>query len=137
MEKVSSKKEPCTLSTRLFVQLDSETPNNPFGGEPIQIVLLYPFHMCLNTVKSTFPHQVIKLYNFFTPTRFGVLSHGYFKPFFRLISVRFPSNFFVFLCVPTVLSPIGTVLVSTSGIIFPPKWTEKNTLFFCSNDTFL
>lgn len=60
------------------------------------------------------------------PTRFGVLSHSYFKPFFKLISVRFPPNSLVFLCIPCVLSPVGIVLVSKFGINFPKNRRRKN-----------
>ena len=68
----------------------------------------------------------------FTPTRFEVLSHSYFSPCFRQISVRFHSNFLVFLCILCVLSPFGTVLVSKLGINSLKNRRRKNSLSFFS-----
>ena len=60
------------------------------------------------------------------PTRLRVLSHSYFSTCFGLISVRFLSFYFVFLCILCVLSPFGTVLVSKFGINFLKNRRRKN-----------
>lgn len=69
---------------------------------------------------------------FIIPTRLRVLSHSYFSPYFGLISVRFRSFCFVFLCILCVLSPFGTVLVSKFGINFQKNRRRKTSLFFFS-----
>ena len=66
------------------------------------------------------------------PTRFEVLSHSYFSPYFGLIPMRFLSFCFVFLCILCALSPFGTVLVSKFGINFLKNRRRKNPLFFLS-----
>ena len=71
------------------------------------------------------------------PTRLRVLSHSYFSPYFGLISVRFLSFCFVFLCILCVLSPLGTVLVSKLGINFPKICGEKFRYSFPVSDTWL
>ena len=70
--------------------------------------------------------------NVVTPTRFEVLSHSYFSPYFRRIPVRFLSFCFVFLCILCVLSPFGTVLVSKFGINILKNRRRKISLFFFS-----
>ena len=71
------------------------------------------------------------------PTRLRVLSHSYFSPYFRRISVSFPSNFLVFLCILCVLSPLGTVLVSKLGINFLKNRRRKIRYSFSVSDTWL